>query len=223
MLEEKEFDFKFLTRRSRCNQCSASICTIALIPILGFLYSKGKCLKCHNPIPFTYFYNELLLSILFILPSLVYIQFRDFNLYYLLIIFLVPLAIYDAIYFKIPNFLLSVLLITGLYLTNFNYINLFDDLVIILLIHFIYYLFQNQIGYGDIKLLCVLTLITPTLMFSFIVLLSYIVGGFYVIIVELIKTTNYRKLPYVPFIMTSTILTFISYDDLTTIYFGGFL
>ena len=70
---------------------------------------------------------------------------------------------------------------------------------------------------------CVLTLITPTLMFSFIVLLSYIVGGFYVIIVELIKTTNYRKLPYVPFIMTSTILTFISYDDLTTIYFGGFL
>src|SRR5699024_7775518 len=71
--------------------------------------------------------------------------------------------------FKIPNFLLSVLLITGLYLTNFNYINLFDDLVIILLIHFIYYLFQNQIGYGDIKLFCVLTLITLTLMFSFIV------------------------------------------------------
>src|SRR5699024_9301521 len=83
---------------------------------------RGKCRKCHEPIPFTYFYNELLLSILFILPSLVYIQFRDFNLYYLLIIFLVPLAIYDAIHFKIPNFLLSVLLITVLYLTNFIYI-----------------------------------------------------------------------------------------------------
>src|SRR5699024_5622129 len=88
-------------------------------------FSIGKCRKCHEPIPFTYFYNELLLSILFILPSLVYIQFRDFNLYYLLIIFLVLLAIYDAIHFKIPNFLLSVLLITGLYLTNFNYIILF--------------------------------------------------------------------------------------------------
>src|SRR5699024_10824482 len=138
-------------RRSRCNQCSASICTIALIPILGFLYSKGKCLKCHKPIPFTYFYNELLLSILFILPSLVYIQFIDFNLYYLLIIFLVPLAIYDAIHFKIPNFLLSVLLITGLYLTNFNYINLFDDLVIILLIHFIYFFFLFLIGYAYIN------------------------------------------------------------------------
>ncbi len=40
---------------------------------------------------------------------------------------------------------------------------------------------------------------------------------------EIINSPDNRKIPYVPFVATSTILTFIIYDDLSTIYFGGFL
>lgn len=223
MLEEKSFNFKFLFRRSKCNHCNHTIDAVALIPIFGYILSRGRCNKCHRYIPFIYVCSEVVLALLFIVPSLVYIQFRDFSLYYLLIVFLAPLALYDFKHYKIPNFTLVILLTTGLYVTRFNYVDVIDDLIIITLAHVIYILFDKKIGYGDIKLLSVITLITPTMLFSFILLFSFIVGGFYVIIMEIINSTDNRKIPYVPFVATSTILTFIIYDDLSTIYFGGFL
>lgn len=79
VLEEKEFNIKFLTRRSKCNHCSDTISKVALIPIFGFLYSKGKCRKCYGPIPFTYFYTELLLSVNSILNFLNFISLSTAN------------------------------------------------------------------------------------------------------------------------------------------------
>src|SRR5699024_11633013 len=77
-----------------------------LIPIFSYIYLKGKCRYCNTSIPKDLITVEILLSILFIMP-LISPQIHNPHLYYFLIIFLIPLAIYDMKYYIVPNHILD--------------------------------------------------------------------------------------------------------------------
>ena len=96
------------------------------------------------------------------------------------------------------------------------------DTVTILILHILYMLFKDKIGYGDIQLFSVLSLLTPLDFFIFTFLFTYIVGGLTVIILDFFTTQRITKVPLVPFIASSLIMTFYLYIDFNDIYFGGF-
>lgn len=216
-------DSKILTRRSECNNCERKLSWFELIPIISYLYQRGKCNSCKERIPVIYLACEILLALLFLLPVIFQLQFDDLLMYYLLIIFLVPIALYDYETFTIPNHMSLILLVSGLMLSEFTHVDIIVDLVIITIFHIIYFLFNNSIGYGDIKLLSVITLLTPVNFILYTFLFTFIIGGLFILTLSLYKKMVQEKIPLAPFIVTSVILTFLIYEDLNKIYFGGFL
>ena len=53
--------------RSKCDLCKAQLGVIELIPVFGYIFSKGNCAYCGKKIPVRYFFWELLPAILFVL------------------------------------------------------------------------------------------------------------------------------------------------------------
>src|SRR5690625_2293289 len=96
-------DISFLYRRSCCDSCSKPLLWYELIPILSFIFLKGRCSRCREKIPVSNFITELIMTILFIMPIFFQLGLNDLTLYYLIIIFLIPLAIFDFETFTIPN------------------------------------------------------------------------------------------------------------------------
>lgn len=213
----------FLTRRSSCDSCDRTLNVIDLIPVVGFLINKGRCKACNTKISINYFVCELIMISLFLLPTIMPLAYDNLVLYYLLVSILIPLSIYDYETMLIPLHMLFILLVTGLFLTNFINFNPFLDLMIVGLLHIFYFILKDKIGYGDIQLFSVLTVITPLDFFIFSFLFTYIIGGIAVIILDLISKKRLVKVPLVPFIATSLIITFFLYIDYNDIYFGGHL
>ncbi len=213
----------FMYRRSQCDSCNGNLRWHHLIPVLSFLLLKGKCRFCRKKIDISYPLCEIIVIILFILPLFFELGLADYTLYYLFVALLVPVSFYDFSTLTIPNHMSLLFLFTGLYLTELYYIEPIRDFSIILLLHLVYFLFSGSIGYGDIKLFTVLTLISPVNFFIYTVLLTYIIGGLFVIAINLYKEYKNQKIPLVPFISTAAVLCFFLYEEFNLIYYGGFL
>lgn len=214
-------NISFLTRRSRCDNCKNDLKVMDLIPVISFIKNFGRCKYCHQAISHSYLVTELLTIALFILPIFFPLSYDNLLLYYLLVSILIPLSIYDFDTLLIPTHMLLLLFISGLYLTELEYLSL-TDLLIVIVLHLFYWLFKDKIGYGDIQLFSVLTLITPFDFFMFTFLFTYIIGGISVVLLDLLSSVRITKVPLVPFIAASLITTFYLYSDFTDIYFGGY-
>lgn len=212
----------FLTRRSRCDSCLKPLRITDLIPVISYLNNRGRCSQCKTEIPISYLLVEVLTILLFILPLFIPLSYDDMFLYYLLVSILIPLAIYDYDTLLIPTHMLILLFVCGLFLTKVQYVDIGTDLLIVIILHIFYFLFKGKIGYGDIQLFSILTMITPLDFFIFTFLFTYIIGGISIIILDLLASYRITKVPLVPFIAASLITTFYLYVDFTDIYFGGF-
>ncbi|CAM4229951.1 prepilin peptidase [Lacicoccus alkaliphilus] len=213
----------FLYRRSICDSCRRPLKWYELIPILSFIFLKGRCPVCREKIPVSNFIVEMLTIIVFLAPIFFQLSLNDLTLYYLIVLFLVPLSIFDFETFTIPNHINLIFLFTGLFLTNLQYLDPLGDFAAILVLHLFYFLFYGSVGYGDIKLFSVLTLITPLNFFLYIVMFTYLIGGLFVVLINLYKSSRVDKVPLVPFITNGVMIVFFLYEDIHLIYTGGFL
>ena len=212
----------FFKRRSKCDHCQIELNVLDLIPVFGFLKNRGTCRGCHSKISSNYIICELLVMSLFLVPVFLPIAYDDLVLYYLFVAIFIPLAIYDFETMLIPLHMVLILLLAGLFLSRFENVEIVADTVTILILHILYMLFKDKIGYGDIQLFSVLSLLTPLDFFIFTFLFTYIVGGLTVIVLDFFTTQRITKVPLVPFIASSLIMTFYLYIDFNDIYFGGF-
>lgn len=216
-------NFSFLYRRSECDNCKKSLKWYELVPVLSYFLLKGRCSRCRQKIDISYPICELLVIILYVIPLFLDLGLKDYTLYYLIVTLLIPLSLHDFRTLTIPNHMTLLFLFTGLFLTDLYYVEPLKDLGAILILHIIYTLFSESIGYGDIKLFIVLTLVTPINFFIYAVLMTYIVGGVFIIILTLYRERIVQKVPLVPFLATSLILCFFLYEEFNLIYYGGFL
>lgn len=215
-------NISFLTRRSRCDSCAKNLKVTDLIPVIGYLKNRGRCGCCRTPISINYLLVEVVTIMLFVLPVFVPLGYDNMLLYYLLVSILIPLSIYDFETLLIPTHMLILLFVCGLYLTRLMYMDVHLDLITVVVLHIFYMLFKDKIGYGDIQLFSVLTMITPFDFFIFTFLFTYIIGGITVIVLDVLQTSRITKVPLVPFIAASLITTFYLYVDFIDIYYGGF-
>ena len=101
---------------SRCPSCGRRLGVLELIPVLGYLFLKGRCLQCRQPISPRYPLVELATACLF---TAVYHSF-GFSLaglgYLLLLSLLLAVALIDLEHRIIPNSLVLAGLVAGLIL-----------------------------------------------------------------------------------------------------------
>lgn len=156
--------------RSHCF-CGLRLLRLAdLIPILSYLFLKGRCRFCREKIPLRFLIVEVVTLILGILcyekDGLSFLSLYEFVLLYFLLI----VAITDYYEFIIPNILIIILV--GLATIRFyiiappafiDYIVLLAIPVILLTINKFFEIYRSKtaIGFGDIKLLMVLAILFP--------------------------------------------------------------
>ena len=144
----------FSSIHSCCPQCNHPLTISDLIPIISYLFLKGKCLYCKKSIPINYFISELVfglcsLFIYLIDPSIIYL------LNCLITLSLVYIAtVCDIKTQEIPDivpigFLIVILLTCPTIDYKLSLIILFVGSIFSLL---------GKIGYGDIKLISIWTL-----------------------------------------------------------------
>lgn len=158
------FDFG----RSHCFCKERKLKLFELLPLISYLFLKGKCSQCDNRISFRYFLVEGLSGILTVL---VYLKFQFsilFLLYYSVFYIMLLIAVIDFLKFIIPNILLLFLFV----IATFN-LALFQDQIVLKVISSvglallfisinIYYSRTHSIdaiGYGDIKYLGIISLL----------------------------------------------------------------
>ena len=92
-----------LMGRSHCSSCNHTLSFFELIPLLSFIFLRGKCRNCKTPISVQYFIVEILSGFLFVL---IYSKFGlsfPFFFYCLIWSLLLVIAVYDYKHTIIPD------------------------------------------------------------------------------------------------------------------------
>jgi leader peptidase (prepilin peptidase)/N-methyltransferase len=137
--EGRLFDVERLKGRSHCPFCGHTLSPLELIPILSFLFLKGKCLNCHHKISFFYPLTEVLTGLVFAgVPfflnnfyNVSHLKFwaGELGTWYYWLVFLwllaflslILIALIDLKYYVIPNELNLFLFIFGILITILIY------------------------------------------------------------------------------------------------------
>ncbi len=200
---------------SYCPVCKTPIKPIHNIPLLSYIFLKGRCAYCKAKIPPRYFFVELISALLFVLAFKFNKQRIDFILLKHLIFISFSIIIFFIDFDRgiIPDVLSFPLMALGLVFAAFN-INIkllhsiLGGLVIFLILMLISYLCEkikkrDCIGGGDLKFLAAIGFYFGILPSFFILFIASVLALFYIIIS---KKNMKKSFPFGPFISMSAVI-----------------
>ncbi len=197
-----------LTESSYCENCKKKLTWYELIPILGYIYIKGKCSKCNTKVNIYYPLSEMFLGVSFLLTYIYSLPF------YILIvlIFLFILSYYDILYREIPKNLVHILIGISVLIFIFFNLNLTSFLFTSFIILFIFLLtliMKKSFGLGDILVLFSLGLISNYKEYLILFWLSIFLALLYSLCSAVIKKRSLKglKIPMIPFITFAFLLS----------------
>jgi len=109
-------------KRSICPNCNHTIKWYENIPLLSYIFLKGRCSNCKQPISIVYPIVEFICGII---TLLLYIKLGlsfDFFIFTLLFYILILLSFIDFRYKAVPDYLLLLVLIIAFYIKDFDFI-----------------------------------------------------------------------------------------------------
>ena len=220
-------DINIFFPRSFCPNCKKQISLIYLIPILGFILQKGKCISCNNNISLSYPITELiflftgiyllllcgidivlffLLSIFSLLYVLFFLDFKFYLLPFSINLFLIFLGF-------LSNYLLRIFIISDLYPSSITPL-VFSSLGFIIgysslwIINFIFKFINKKdgIGGGDFILYGALGAVFGPISLPFILFLGSLFGCLLYIS---FKKRFKKEIPFGSCLVLGSILYFI--------------
>lgn len=212
--------FSLLMPRSHCNNCQQQISIYDNIPVLSFLFLKGKCRFCQQNISWQYPFIESLFAILTVF---LFIHF-GFTLQFLSSLLftacLLSLFIIDLNHYLLPDILTIPLLWIGL-LCNSQHLFIPASFAILgaiagystlWIMHILYKKITKKqgLGHGDLKLFAAIGAWQGIYSLPFILLLASVLGSIIGIIWLLINKKDKNTLiPFGPFLAISSFIFFI--------------
>ncbi len=206
---------------SHCPHCQKDIASYDLVPLVSWLWLRGKCRYCGAPISIRYPSVELLTGIL---VTMVYLKFSlSYSFFFgsYLVLLLIIMTFIDLDYQMIPDGL-NVLVATGgvahyLFMWFINGTPSTSILQIGLgvllgggLFLLIAIVSNGGMGGGDIKLMAALGLWFEWKSMLLLMFLSFTIGGILSIILLLTgKATRKQMVPFGPFIAIGAIVTLL--------------
>lgn len=241
---------KSLKGRSHCMSCGKTLTSLELVPVISYLFLRGRCRGCGAYIPPRYLYVELLTGLSFMLvwhlfaPSIFSLLF-----YVALLSFLILIVVYDIRHTIIPDELTAFVGVLVAVALGFEFWETKDFVLVLSRIlaglcaaFFFWGLWRishgRWIGLGDAKLALPLgTLVGLGGVFSMVVL-SFWVGAIVSLLLLGIKqalkkgTTRLRflsgpstiksEVPFAPFLASGFLLVHLFHADIFDIVYTLF-
>ncbi len=218
-------DLSILRGRSMCPHCHHTLAVADLIPVLSWLWLRGRCRYCNKPISWQYPVVELLTAAVFVLSFIYWARplqgthLIELGIWLILLVGLVALLIYDLRWMLLPNrimyslialAILQVLLLAAL---KGNWHNLWQVLLSVGVGGgFFYVIFQisdgRWIGGGDVKLGFLIGLVLGDPLLCFLALFLASLLGVIVSLPLLVSGRLQRRsrLPFGPFLIVALII-----------------
>lgn len=219
--------------RSICPDCRHKLRAVELVPLLSFLWQRGKCVHCHGKISWQYPLVEFSLAVLFVLVT--YLDFRSgftlqtralviwFRDLFLVSVFL-GIFVFDLRYYLIPDqFTLPPLIIVFLINWWLGHSPLY--LVLGALIGFGFFGIQfaisrgRWVGGGDLRLGALMGVAVGWPLILVALFLAYISGSLVAaVLLSVGRKTWKSSLPFGTFLSLATVFTLFFGNSLLNWY-----
>lgn len=220
-----------LTGRSKCTSCQHQLVAKDLVPVLSYLFLKGRCRYCKAAVSWMYPTIEVVTGLLFLAVFLFQGAVVDGPLFLSLYIMwcFVVMSVYDILYFEIPDeislpAIVALLLTTGLASTP---VSIGDGLLgVLIIVGF----FAAQIlvsrgtwmGLGDLRIGAIMGLFLGWQMGLVALICSYIIGS--LVSIGLLfaqrKLSLRSEIPFGPFLSAGFMVAFFFGQDMLQWYLG---
>jgi prepilin signal peptidase PulO-like enzyme (type II secretory pathway) len=228
---EKGKNLSILNGRSQCPHCGHELAAKDLVPVLSWLFLKGKCRYCGQPVSLQYPVVEAATAAWFLL-SYFFWPGGVFGVgeWVLIITWLavsvglIALAVYDFLWQLLPNRILYPTFLAALY-GRLTYILVFSPHILhdlgslilsILVASGLFWLLFHVsdgkwIGYGDVRLGLVTGTVLASPLKSFLMIFTASVLGTIFVVPELLSGRKQlvSKIPFGPFLIMATALTLL--------------
>ncbi len=219
----KENPLKALFSRSECPACARSISPLYLIPLIGFVLSKGLCPDCGKKISYLYPFMEILYGVLALLVA----RFHGTDLLslfiYLIAAVSIAISVVDIKTMMIPlslNILFFILSIYPVVLNNNIKDNFYGFIFLTVFFLVIMFIFPGAFGGGDLKLYAIAGFLLGLEMSIVLLEVSLITGAVAGIIWGAFKGWNFRiRIPFAPFITAGIIITLLFGNTIILFYY----
>ncbi|NME99008.1 prepilin peptidase [Aneurinibacillus aneurinilyticus] len=214
---------------SHCPKCGKQLAPIDLIPVLSYLFIRGKCRQCKAGISPVYPIMEFITGFLFAAAYYIYGFTAEMWMTLLFASLLVIITVSDLAYRIIPDKVLLPFFITFLIARFFihpheSYLSHLIGMVLGFSIFFgIALISRGGMGGGDIKLFTVVGLFLGYPLLFVTILFSTFLGTLYGILVMIIHGSGRKtEVPFGPFIAVAAMLAVYKGYDIISWYFNRF-
>ena len=219
----------FMISWSQCPHCDTYIAWYDNIPILSWIFLKGRCRVCDYKITFSYFVIELFMASLFlILYWHIGLQWRLIE-YAFLVFGLITITVIDFKHFLIPDILTLTGIVLGLIGAILNPERTFLDAFIGMLlgggffwlVSWIYFTLRNEegLGGGDIKLLAWIGAVLGWQSIPVIIIMSSLLGLVAGVLLLPLTQRGFKTIiPYGPFLAGASFFYIFGGDQLSYPY-----
>jgi len=228
---QKPEKFNLATPRSRCPSCGHQITALENIPVVSYIFLKGRCSKCKSPISIRYPVVEIATAVLSAVVAIHYGFGWQCLTALLLTWSLIVLTMIDFDHKLLPDDITLSFLWTGILLSMFGWFTDTNSSIIgaiagYLALWSVYWAFKlltgkEGMGYGDFKLLAMLGAWMGWQALPGIVLLSSFVGA--VVGVSLIAFKGRDKnipIPFGPYLATAGWIYLLWGHNISSWYFS---
>ena len=211
--------------RSACPKCGHTLSWYELIPVLSYIFQKGKCSQCKTAISLIYPIVELITGLLFILAPVKLGWSTELFVAWTLISLLMIILVSDLAYMIIPDKVLivfSVLLIIEKIIIPQNSLvfSISGAAVGFFLLLFLAVISKGGMGGGDIKLFAVIGFVLGPKLVLLAFFLASLFGALIGIIGMLLKQFKKREpIPFGPYIVLGTLIAYFYGLELLDFYF----
>ncbi|QWL72202.1 prepilin peptidase [Aeromonas hydrophila] len=231
---QPEERYNLMVPRSACPHCGHAITAMENIPLLSWLWLKGRCRECQAPISARYPLVELLTALLSLVVAATLAPGWGLLAALLLTWVLVALTFIDLDKMLLPDQLTLPLLWGGLLFNLAGGFAPLADAVIgamagYLVLWSLYWAFKlltgkEGMGYGDFKLLAALGAWLGWQALPIVLLLSSLVGAFIGIGLILLRNHHQNKpIPFGPYLAIAGWIALLWGDTITRWYLATFL
>ncbi len=229
---QEEIKYNLVVPRSACPNCGHQISALENIPVISYLFLRGKCKKCTSPISIRYPLVELLTGILFASISWKLGATGLTLVSWFFILALIALTFIDLDTQLLPDDITLPLVWLGLLVNlNHGFCDLQSAVIGAVLGYLslwsVYWLFKlitgkEGMGYGDFKLLAAIGAWFGWQLLPAVILLSSIAGT--IVGISLIVFAKHGRevpIPFGPYLAIAGIAALFCGDQLSKIYLGA--
>jgi leader peptidase (prepilin peptidase)/N-methyltransferase len=219
-----------LVTGSYCDNCGESLAWYEIIPVISYIFLKGKCRNCGKPIPISLPLVELTCGLLSLILYFFFGLTVESGLLFLIGILLIAIFVYDLKNQLIPDYYiysgLVLAVIYNIYLALSGSLVLIDLVYALTVGSGLLYLINvishgEGMGMGDVKLMLVIGLVLGWPLTGLQVYLSFILGGIIGLVLIMIGNKNFKsQVPFGPILITGYFISLLYGNEILNYFFN---